>query len=437
MKNIFTRALALTIVFALCAVSAFAAPAFTTVAYDAETGTLDIATNGYTAGKSATVLVVKAGANLANLANTDIVYINQVDNAVADQSYTDIPIAERAAAIGATAVNVYIGGTEAAAAIPYKAEGDSVASITVAEEVVEPVITTAYTATLPAAEYATVEAAIAALVVTKVVTTDGVAAPAETLAASAYTVTANPTAPEANATVTLTVAITADTAATVAPVTFTYKPVITTAYAATVAAGEYTSLDEVKAAAVTVTKTVTTNGVAAPAETLAAGAYTVEYADNAGTVTVTIKVGGEVVATTTATYTAPVEPPVSGGKTAIAGKITWTNRNQAVAAVGATVVITNGANVAGYAVANAAGEYEVELPAGTYRAIVNFIRFNATATYATYAPQVITDIVVTEGATTTKDVTMAAVKKGDIDNDGDVDLDDYNALAGAWTGKIN
>lgn len=351
MKNIFTRALALTIVFVLCAVSAFAAPTFGDVTYDLATGTLDVATSGYTAGKSATILVVKDGADLANLANTDIVYIDQVDNAAAAQSYADLPIAERAEAIGADAINIYIGGSEVTAAIPYgvdDGEGNIVpTAIAVAEE--EP----------------------------------------------------------------------------------TPEPVIETAYAVTVAAGEYTSLDEVKAATLTVTKTVTTDGVAAAPVTLAASEYTVAYEDADGTVTITVTITADgKTATTTATYTAPVVDD----KTGIKGTVTYAGRNGAVAAKGATIVITDGANIAGYAVANAEGKYEVELPAGTYRAIVNYIRFTATATFDTYAPQIISDIVVADGATTTKDISMATATTGDLDGDGDVDLDDYNALAGAWTG---
>ena len=364
MKNIFTRALALTIVFALCAVSVFAAPAITRAEYDKVNDALDVVTTGYTAGKSATLLVVKKGANLASLSNTDIVYIDQVDNAAADQTYDNIPIKARATEIGANEVEVYIGGTEVAAAIPYASALEVIPTATP--------VTYTYEASLPATSYAKVEDAIAALVVKKRGSDNSEA----TLKAEDYTVTANPTAPAANAQVTLTVAIVADPAATVAPVTFTYKPVIEIDYAVTVAAGEYTSLDAVKAAALTVTKTVKTNGVAAAPVTLAAGEYTAEYADNAGTVTITIKVDGAVVATTTATYTAPVEPPVSGGKTAIAGTVKYKLGTGWRIGEGALVLIINNgtATIAASAVADANGAFEVEVPAGTYTVLVRYSR---------------------------------------------------------------
>jgi len=353
MKNIFTRALALTLVFALCAVSAFAAPDFTSVEYDKTAGTLDIVTEGYTAGKSATVLVVKDGADLANLSNTDIVYIDQIDNAVAAQSYTDIPIAERAEAIGADAINVYIGGSEVTAAIPYgvdDGEGNIVPTvIAVAEEEPTPVTYT-YTATFNTAssEFASVDAAIAALVVTK----NGSDGSTATLTAADYT---------------------------------------------------------------------TDTATAGTIKVLVAGA-------EVGSVTYTIAdVGGD-------------EP----AKTAIAGTVKRLKSGNPDAAKGATILITKGTTVVGVAYAGDDGSFEIEVPADTgYRAIINFIRFTSSNTYATYVPQVIKDITVTEGATTTIKSTgldyvyCGDVLAGDLDGDGDVDGDDYGTLAGNWTGKIN
>ncbi|MBE7037650.1 MAG: hypothetical protein E7404_01960 [Ruminococcaceae bacterium] len=427
MKNIFTRALALTLVFALCAVSAFAAPDFTSVEYDKTAGTLDIVTEGYTAGKSATVLVVKDGADLANLSNTDIVYIDQIDNAVAAQSYTDIPIAERAEAIGADAINVYIGGSEVTAAIPYgvdDGEGNIVPTvIAVAEEEPTPVTYT-YTATFNTAssEFASVDAAIAALVVTK----NGSDGSTATLTAADYTT-------DTTVANTIKVLVAGAEVASVAytivvPVTYTYTVAFNTA------SSEFASVDAAIAALV-----VTKNGSDGSTATLTAADYTTDTA-TAGTIKVLVA-GAEV---GSVTYTIADVGGDEPAKTAIAGTVKRLKSGNPDAAKGATILITKGTTVVGVAYAGDDGSFEIEVPADTgYRAIINFIRFTSSNTYATYVPQVIKDITVTEGATTTIKSTgldyvyCGDVLAGDLDGDGDVDGDDYGTLAGNWTGKIN
>ena len=186
MKNIFKRALALTMTTALFAVSAFAAPApeYSSVSYD--NGVLTATVSGYEQGKDATILILKKGAELATAGSDDIIYINQIDGADigADGTYTfTAPIKERAADKSATEVNLYVGGTDVAAAKVYTKTGDTGATaIDLSDGGDTPEVS--YKASVPAGTtYETIEDAIAALVVTK---TEG--ATTTTLTSSDYTV---------------------------------------------------------------------------------------------------------------------------------------------------------------------------------------------------------------------------------------------------------
>ena len=180
MKNIFKRALALTMIAALFAVSAFAAPAISGVSYNATTGKLSATVSGYEAGKDATILILKKGATLANAGNDDIVYIDQVAADSAGNVTYEVPIKDRAAALSAAEVNLYVGGEDVPAAVEYKNTEGTLADINLSGDPA-PVVT--YTATVPAGTYNTIDAAVAALVVKK--TVGGVDT---TLAASEYTV---------------------------------------------------------------------------------------------------------------------------------------------------------------------------------------------------------------------------------------------------------
>ena len=126
MKHIFKRALALTMIAVLFAVSAFAAPTFSNVAYDKTSGNLTVNVDGYTGGKDATILVLKAGVTPAKATNNDIIFIDQVTIG-AGETVADYvaPIKVRANAVGAAGVNVWVGGDEITTAVPYTKAGET------------------------------------------------------------------------------------------------------------------------------------------------------------------------------------------------------------------------------------------------------------------------------------------------------------------------
>lgn len=187
MKNIFKRALALTMTTALFAVSAFAAPApeYSSVSYDKTKGVLTATVSGYEQGKDATILILKKGAELATAGSDDIIYIDQIDGADigADGTYTfTAPIKERAAEKSAAEVNLYVGGENVTAAVAYTKTGDTGATdidLSGGGDTPE----ASYAASVPAGTYKTIDEAIAVLVVTK---TEG--ATTTTLTSSDYTV---------------------------------------------------------------------------------------------------------------------------------------------------------------------------------------------------------------------------------------------------------
>lgn len=172
MKHIFKRALALTMIAVLFAVSAFAAPTFSNVAYDKTSGNLTVNVDGYTGGKDATILVLKAGVTPANATNNDIVFIDQV-TVDAGKTVADYiaPIKVRANAVGATGVNVWVGGDEITTAVPYTKAGETGATeISLADDPTpsEPTYAVEFDKT---ATYKTLEAAKGAVKVKK--TLDG------------------------------------------------------------------------------------------------------------------------------------------------------------------------------------------------------------------------------------------------------------------------
>ena len=187
MKNIFKRALALTMTTALFAVSAFAAPApeYSSVSYDKTKGVLTATVSGYEQGKDATILILKKGAELATAGSDDIIYIDQIDgkDIAADGTYTfTAPIKERAAEKSAAEVNLYVGGENVTAAVAYTKTGDTGATnidLSGGGDTPE----ASYAASVPAGTYKTIDEAIAVLVVTK---TEG--ATTTTLTSSDYTV---------------------------------------------------------------------------------------------------------------------------------------------------------------------------------------------------------------------------------------------------------
>ena len=190
MKHIFKRALALTMIAVLFAVSAFAAPTFSNVAYDKTSGNLTVNVDGYTGGKDATILVLKAGVTPAAATNDDIVFIDQVTIG-AGETVADYvaPIKVRANAVGATGVNVWVGGDEITTAVPYTKAGETGASeINLNDEPVpaEPTYAVEFDKT---ATYKTLEAAKGAVKVKK--TLDGTVS---YLTAGEFTVTETATA---------------------------------------------------------------------------------------------------------------------------------------------------------------------------------------------------------------------------------------------------
>ncbi|MCI5971277.1 MAG: hypothetical protein MRZ29_09130, partial [Oscillospiraceae bacterium] len=131
MKNIFKRALALTMIAALFAVSAFAAPAISGVSYNSATGKLSATVSGYEAGKDATILILKKGATLATAGNDDIVYIDQLAADAEGKVTYEVPIKDRATALSATSVNLYVGGENVATAVEYKNTEGTLADINI------------------------------------------------------------------------------------------------------------------------------------------------------------------------------------------------------------------------------------------------------------------------------------------------------------------
>lgn len=190
MKHIFKRALALTMIAVLFAVSAFAAPTFSNVAYDKTSGNLTVNVDGYTGGKDATILVLKAGVTPAAATNNDIIFIDQVTvgegKTVADYV---APIKVRANAVGAAGVNVWVGGDEITTAVPYTKAGETGATeISLADDPApsEPTYAVEFDKT---AAYKTLEAAKGAVKVKK--TLDGTVS---YLTAGEFTVTETETA---------------------------------------------------------------------------------------------------------------------------------------------------------------------------------------------------------------------------------------------------
>lgn len=190
MKHIFKRALALTMIVVLFAVSAFAAPTFSNVAYDKTSGNLTVNVDGYTGGKDATILVLKAGVTPANATNNDIVFIDQV-TVDAGKTVADYvaPIKVRAAAVGAEGVNVWVGGDEITTAVPYTKAGETGATEINLND--EPVPADTYTVEIPAGTYKTTDEAKVAAVVKKngaVITTGFEIEFVATATANVYTV---------------------------------------------------------------------------------------------------------------------------------------------------------------------------------------------------------------------------------------------------------
>ena len=190
MKHIFKRALALTMIAVLFAVSAFAAPTFSNVAYDKTSGNLTVNVDGYTGGKDATILVLKAGVTPAAATNNDIIFIDQVKIG-AGKTVADYvaPIKVRANAVGAAGVNVWVGGDEITTAVPYTKAGETGATeISLADDPKpsEPTYAVEFDKT---AAYKTLEAAKGAVKVKK--TLDGADS---YLTAGEFTVTETETA---------------------------------------------------------------------------------------------------------------------------------------------------------------------------------------------------------------------------------------------------
>lgn len=342
MKNIFKRALALTMIAALFAVSAFAAPAISGVSYNSATGKLSATVSGYEAGKDATILILKKGATLATAGNDDIVYIDQLAADAEGKVTYEVPIKDRAAALSANEVNLYVGGEDVTAAVEYKNTEGTLADINLSGD---PAPVATYTATVPAGTYNTIEAAVAALVVKKTV------GGAET----------------------------------------------------TLAASEYTVEKE---------ETTTNNW------------------------TIKVKVEGVEVASTTVTIT-PVAP---GGKTGITGTVKYrakgVNYNVAPAAL---VIVANGTTIAGTAVTDSTGKFEIEVPAGTYRVIVRFGLLTSSSV-TNYANTTFTNVTVTDGAMNTlvtEGKEFVAIERrlaGDANDNGVVDTADLDAVLGALAG---
>lgn len=354
MKNIFKRALALTMTTALFAVSAFAAPApvYNSVSYDKTTGELKATVSGYEQGKDATILILRKGVAPATAGSDDIIYIDQIDgkDIAADGTYTfTAPIKERAAEKSAAEVNLYVGGENVTAAKVYTKAGDTGATdINLSDGGDTP--EASYAASVPAGTYKTIDEAIAVLVVTK---TEG--ATTTTLTSSDYTV------------------------------------------------------------------------------------EKVQDTTDANKYTLIIKIGGAEVARTIVTITP--DTPTPGTKTGVTGVVKsqkgfsklYTEDN------GAVVYVTNGATIVGSFVTGTDGKFEIEVPAGTYRIIARFANITATGV-TNYANQIITDVVVNEGALTT--VTSAgneflAVEKrtpGDADDNGTINSNDLSAVVTALSG---
>ena len=362
MKNIFKRALALTMIAVLFAVSAFAAPTFSNVAYDKTSGNLTVNVDGYTGGKDATILVLKAGVTPANATNNDIVFIDQV-TVDAGKTVADYiaPIKVRANAVGATGVNVWVGGDEITTAVPYTKAGETGASeINLNDEPVpsEPTYAVEFDKT---ATYKTLEAAKGAVKVKK--TLDG-----------------------------------------------------TVSY-------------------------------------LTAGEFTVTEAETAANVyTFTVKVGDKVVGTVEGVTITPDVTP--GGKTGITGVVRYPSRtagayeNAAFATVYVTKMSLTTAGketfedtIVASAFTDADGKFEIELPAGMYRVVVDYNSF-VRGRVVSYANTTVTQVEVKADDTALKTVVsagqtdmilMGTFITGDANHDGVITRADINAAITAFS----
>ncbi len=117
MKKFLTRVLALALVSLMFAMPCMAA-SYTSVTYEGDTITVSL--DGYSQGDESTVIIVKSGVNLANVADGEIVNIDQKPVLNADGTVSfDLPVDERAQEIGVTAVDIYVGGTSLDEAVKY------------------------------------------------------------------------------------------------------------------------------------------------------------------------------------------------------------------------------------------------------------------------------------------------------------------------------
>lgn len=331
--NIIKRTLALAVVVLMFTTSCMAA-SITSATY--ENGMLNVTTDGYTKDQEATILVLKSGVVLEEATGDDVVYVNQVTVGASSPSFS-FPVSERAAELNTQEVQLFMGGTDINSVIEYK-NSNNENSIVITST---PTVVTTYEATLSTTNFAygvTEDTIKAAVVVKKIVTTDGISA-----------------APE----------------------------VITTGY--TIAVD-------------TTTKTVT---VTFPDSTTGSMNYTTDAAPD--------------------------------GRTAIKGVVKYQLGTNYRVAQGALVLVTQGATIVGTAVTDANGAFDITVPAGTYKVIIRFARITSSSVI-NYANTIIDGVVVTENYV--KNLTSADLDyvqsnirlTGDANDDGKVDITDYNAV---------
>ncbi len=142
--------------------------------------------------------------------------------------------------------------------------------------------------------------------------------------------------------------------------------------------------------------------------------------------TITVTVDGSVIETFNYTIAVP------GGKTGIAGNII-TEYDFPVAHAAVIAWDNAASQIAGAAMADENGDYELEIAAGSYTIIVvgADIYEDGGELYTDRLTTYTAGATVVDGAMITKDVTMTYPLTGDANGDGVVDMNDYNDVTGA------
>lgn len=397
MKKFLTRVLALALVSLMFAMPCMAA-SYTSVTYEGDTITVSL--DGYSQGDESTVIIVKSGVNLANVADSEIVNIDQkpVQNANGTVSF-DLPVDERAQEIGVKKVDIYIGGSSLDEAVKY-AE-----TITLNEQAV---ITYVYTASFKTSldgKFGSADEAKADVQVTRTKYVDGVAGDTDD-------VTSSCTLTENNGTFDVIYAGNKVTSIAFTVANITYE------YAASFKSGKTTFTTDAEAKAdVIVEKIKLENGVA-----------TGEKTDVTAMANIVVNNGVISISILEADFNATLN--YSLATLGISGIINCPELETTIE--NALVYLYEGETLKGVTLTKADGSYSFSVGKGTYKVIVS-ASYVDTFDFSVYqlAP-VVEEVVVTDGvASASFDVEFPLY--GDVNLDGKVNIEDIGEVKASYT----